>query len=138
MNKLHDIYTISLNAEIVLTNFWDDYDNSNHESHISFKMGVMRILCPLELGLQDIAAMKRATSVFIIRLPYQDPHFFAVDFTDQNQSSELIIYSRNPDIDEYLPISAEGSYFGIAAYLPDSEGNPMCQFRSSGLYILSY
>jgi len=137
MKNLSDIYTISINSEIVATNFWEDYDNPYQETHLSFKMGVLRILCPPELGSQYIESMTRSKQIFIVRLPHKDPHFFCVDFTDENQVSDLTIFSRNTEIEEHLPNSTVGTHFGVAAYLPDRDGRPVCKFRGAGLFLVA-
>lgn len=136
MNNPSDILTISINSEIVATNFWDDYDSPYQEPHLSFKMDVLRVLCPRETGAEQITLMEQATRIFIIRLPHTDPQLFFLDFTDENHVSTLTIMSRNIDIEEYLPISEEGSHFGIAAYMPDHDGKPVCQFRGAAQYLL--
>ncbi|NBB81108.1 MAG: hypothetical protein GVY36_16995 [Verrucomicrobia bacterium] len=137
MKNLSDIYTISINSEIVATNFWEDYDSPYHEHHLSFKMGVLRILCAEELGPQDIEKMIRSKHIFIVRIPHKDPHFICVDFTDENQVSDLRIISRNTEIEEHLPNSTVGTHFGVAAYLPDQDGRPVCKFRGAGLFLVA-
>lgn len=136
MKNLSDIYTISINSEIVSTNFWDDYDSPFQEAHLSFKMGVLRILCPTQSGLRDIELMKQAKEAFIVRFPDNDPHLFCVDFTDQAQVSQMTIFSKNSEIEKHLPTSAEGSPLGVVAYLPDQDGRPVCHFRGFALYLL--
>lgn len=137
MKNSSDIYTVSIDSEIVATNFWEDHDSPHQEPYLSFKMGVLRILCPAELGPQYIEKMTRSKQTFIVRLPHADPHFFCVDFTDENQVSEVTIFSRNLEIEDHLPNSIVGTHFGVTAYLPDRGGRPVCKFRGAGLFLLA-
>lgn len=82
--------------------------------------------------------MIQSKQIFIVRIPHKDPHFLCVDFTDANQVSELTLLSRNPEIEEHLPNSMVGTHFGVAAYLPDKDGQPVCKFRGLGLFLLAH